>query len=85
MASPATVSRCGMVYVTPSDLGWRPYFYSWRDKFLIENLSSEKLDFLVNLFEMFIDLCFDKVEKYRSSEVMNTTEIQNVQDRKSVV
>ena len=28
-ASPATISRCGMVWVAPEDLGIRPYFERW--------------------------------------------------------
>jgi len=32
VASPATVSRCGMVYLTQEELGWEPYVKTWMTK-----------------------------------------------------
>lgn len=32
-ASPATVSRAGIIYVNESDVGWGPYYQSWVDRY----------------------------------------------------
>lgn len=40
-ASPATVSRCGMVYASPSTLSWKPIVHSWI-KQISDNLLNTK-------------------------------------------
>jgi dynein heavy chain, axonemal len=47
VASPATVSRCGMVYMEPVSLGFKPLISCWMDA-LPENLKAKKT--IVNNF-----------------------------------
>ena len=51
-ASPATVSRLGVVYLTPGDIGWRPFVVSWLQRELnSEKLNPELSTFLLKLFD----------------------------------
>ncbi|XP_045784195.1 dynein axonemal heavy chain 6 [Maniola jurtina] len=52
-ASPATVSRCGMVYIDPNELGYLPYVRSWLNEAVEKNLfTQENWEFIYELFKM---------------------------------
>jgi dynein heavy chain len=54
VASPATVSRCGMVYIDPDDLGWMPYVKTWVGKGFQARFGQTYTDYLMELFAKYI-------------------------------
>lgn len=56
-ATPATVSRAGILYINPTDLGWNPYVSSWIDT---RKSTTEKATLLV-LFEKYVPVCLDAI------------------------
>ncbi len=59
VASPATVSRCGMVYLEPHQLGWRPLCVSWLATFP-EHFDKKWRDRILALFDcrVPVSICF---------------------------
>ncbi|XP_058438166.1 dynein axonemal heavy chain 12 isoform X3 [Marmota monax] len=53
-ASPATVSRCGMIYLEPSQLGWEPLVSSWLHSLKGPLLEPEHQTLLKELFDWLI-------------------------------
>ena len=56
-ASPATVSRCGMVFVDPKNLGYKPYWQKWcstRER-------KEEAEVLNRLFDKYVPLLIDMI------------------------
>ena len=62
VASPATVSRCGMVYLEPHQLGWRPLMTSWLAT-LEGVLTGEQRERVEALFEWMMPACLRFVRR----------------------
>lgn len=75
VASPATVSRCGMVYLQPHELGWQHLFESWKNT-LPEGFEEEQLKVLDSLFSVVVQPCIDFVR--HEAKEQTPTEDQNL-------
>ena len=80
VASPATVSRCGMVYMTPEELGWKPFVRSWIPRMYPDEsiLLDEHKQQLLDLFEVTIEPALEKIRILKLVEYIKTVEIQRV-------
>jgi len=60
---PATVSRCGMIYLEPSSLGWEPVLQSWCNT-LPDELNSEHGKLIMALFNWALPVSITFVRKH---------------------
>ncbi|XP_047186413.1 dynein axonemal heavy chain 2 isoform X2 [Scophthalmus maximus] len=72
MASPATVSRCGMVYNDSTDLGWKPFVQSWLDK-----RHKAEVEHLKRLFDQYVESTLN-FKKTNCKELIPITELNGV-------
>ncbi|CAH3998948.1 unnamed protein product [Pieris brassicae] len=72
-ASPATVSRCGMIYMEPEQLGWRAFLKSYNTH-LSKRLIPEQFDLIQELIDWLVPPLFEFMQ-LRCSHFVHVGEI----------
>ena len=60
-ASPATISRCGMVYVDPKNLGYRPFYVRWVKLRCNPSGRTTEAGLLMDLFDKYVGKCIEYI------------------------
>ncbi|KAK4472821.1 hypothetical protein MN116_004037, partial [Schistosoma mekongi] len=83
-ASPATVSRCGMIYLEPASLGWRPLLSSWMNK-LPSCIKQLHKDIWTEMFDRFVDAGIALIRKGGVKELSPTSDINLVKSLMNLI
>ena len=78
-ASPATISRCGMVWVDPKNLGYKPFFHRWLQlRYSGTNAASSQV---LLLFQKYAQPCIDYVfnENKTNNKLSQVIKIQSIE------
>lgn len=62
-ATPATVSRGGVLFINEFDIGWRPFYESWMTKFKAKNDEAAITTFTLNLSNYCDDAFIDDIRR----------------------
>ncbi|XP_059734281.1 dynein axonemal heavy chain 9 isoform X5 [Bos taurus] len=73
-ATPATVSRAGILYINPADLGWNPPVSSWIDR---REIQTERANLTI-LFDKYLPTCLDAL-RTRFKKIIPVPEQSTVQ------
>lgn len=73
-ATPATVSRAGILFINATDVGWNPFVTSWIDK---REAQAEKANLII-LFEKYVPTCLDTLRS-RFKKITPVTDFSMVQ------
>ena len=62
-ASPATVGRCGMMFMEEKALGWRPLKVVFLESLPRVSFTEESIEWLDELFEWLVPSCLGQIGK----------------------
>ncbi|CAH1788942.1 unnamed protein product [Owenia fusiformis] len=77
VASPATVSRCGMVYIDPGELKWMPYVKTWFATVSDKYREPETREYILELFSKYVDAGLKFINK-KCTQAINQVDISKV-------
>ena len=73
VASPATVSRCGMIYMEPHMLGWEPLLVSWLNT-LPPTMTDNLKETIEEMYKRILPPCYNFVRKGGFKELSPTSD-----------
>jgi dynein heavy chain len=73
-ATPATVSRAGVLYMNEGDVGWHPMLLSWLDT----RNNEKQQEFLRQLFDQYMEVSLEQCKKHYRLVITNIMSINLV-------